>query len=210
MIVQFGRYINELERRMQRRDRKRIEKLKRRKTELIRRLEYCEYHKKKISNFVKELNGQYKHGLISYEKYCKRLDRTLKQRTLEQWISYYNDWIKHYNKDLRVCEREIREEKKAPDIVPVIAVITMLLLLGISVVFIKPSILGSVVYEPGYDLAIELSQNLDIMYDKANHMCAQATSGNHDVAYSESRDLLTFLKAEVKPDSERVYAMACK
>ena len=66
------------------------------------------------------------------------------------------------------------------------------------------------VYEPGYDLAIELSQNLDIMYDKANHMCAQATSGNHDVAYGESRDLLTFLKAEVKPDSERVYAMACK
>ena len=146
---------------MQRRDRKRIEKLKRRKTELIRRLEYCEYHKKKISNFVKELNGQYKHGLISYEKYCKRLDRTLKQRTLEQWISYYNDWIKHYNKDLRVCEREIREEKKAPDIVPVIAVITMLLLLGISVVFIKPSILGSVVYEPGYEGIVNFDRIVD-------------------------------------------------
>jgi len=37
----------------------------------------------------------------------------------------------------------------------------MLLLLGISVVFIKPSILGSVVYEPGYEGIVNFDRIVD-------------------------------------------------
>lgn len=65
------------------------------------------------------------------------------------------------------------------------------------------------VQEPGYAQAIEFSQELDEMYAKTHHMCGQAAAGNQPEAYDESRSLLYFLRTEVKPDGDTVYAMAC-
>ncbi len=65
------------------------------------------------------------------------------------------------------------------------------------------------VEEPGYREAVELSRNLDLTFERAQKLCRLAETGDLTGAEFASRDLLTFLTTEVRPDSDRVYAMAC-
>jgi hypothetical protein len=67
-----------------------------------------------------------------------------------------------------------------------------------------------VIREPGYATAVELSQKLDDLYARTHRMCGQASAGNYDGAYRESRELLAYIVGEVKPDGDRVYALACR
>ncbi|MEK6705658.1 MAG: hypothetical protein AABZ06_07705 [Bdellovibrionota bacterium] len=65
------------------------------------------------------------------------------------------------------------------------------------------------VHNPGYQETMDFAHHLDLAYDRAHKMCVQASMGNHDQAYQESRDLLLFLKGDLVPEGNRVYAMAC-
>lgn len=66
-----------------------------------------------------------------------------------------------------------------------------------------------IIREPGYALAVELSKDLDAMYDKAHRLCGQAAAGHYEEAYRMSREFLEFLATEVKPEGDQVYGMAC-
>jgi hypothetical protein len=66
-----------------------------------------------------------------------------------------------------------------------------------------------VIYDPGFTMALDLSQDLDGLYERTHHMCGQAAAGNYENAYSESRDILNYVISEVKPGGDRVYALAC-
>jgi hypothetical protein len=63
--------------------------------------------------------------------------------------------------------------------------------------------------EPGYREAVELSRNLDLTFERTQKLCRLAETGDSIGAEFASRDLLAFLTSEVRPDSDRVYAMAC-
>ena len=63
--------------------------------------------------------------------------------------------------------------------------------------------------EPGYREAVQLARNLDLTYERTQKLCRQAESGDFNGAEFASRDLLQFLKEEVRPSSDRVYALAC-
>jgi|GEM_PF-6447448 len=63
--------------------------------------------------------------------------------------------------------------------------------------------------EPGYREAVELSRNLDLTFERAQKLCRLAETGDLGGAEFASRDLLSFLSSEVRPESDRVYSMAC-
>lgn len=63
--------------------------------------------------------------------------------------------------------------------------------------------------EPGYTEAVQLARNLEATFERAQKLCRQAEEGDVNGAEFASRDLLQFLKTDVRPSSDRVYAMAC-
>jgi len=67
----------------------------------------------------------------------------------------------------------------------------------------------SIVQEPGYAEAMELSRDLDVMYDRAQRACATANAGDFAGANYQARQLLRFIRNEVKPNGDRVYQLAC-
>lgn len=67
----------------------------------------------------------------------------------------------------------------------------------------------SVIHRPGYVESMDLSRDLDLMYDRAQRTCTAASLGYHARAYLESRVLLRFILERVKSNGERVYSLAC-
>jgi len=89
-----------------------IIKLQLRKVKLLQAIEDTKKKKEKITlivqGFVKELNS----GRITRKEYEEKLSSALKKRTAEQWIKYYDDYIKYYNYQIKLCERLISEAKE--------------------------------------------------------------------------------------------------
>jgi hypothetical protein len=56
---------------------------------------------------------------------------------------------------------------------------------------------------------MQLSRDLDVMFDRAQRACAAANSGDFAGAYQQSRGLLSFILNQVKPNGDRVYSLAC-
>lgn len=65
------------------------------------------------------------------------------------------------------------------------------------------------VREPGYETAINLSRDLDILFDKAHVMCGLASRGSFAEAEAASRDLLALITDKVRPEGTRIYGLAC-
>ena len=83
-----------------------------RKVKLLEAIEDTKKKKEKIilivQGLVKELNS----GRIRRGEYEEKLSSVLKNRTAEQWIKYYDDYINYYNYQIKLCERLINESKK--------------------------------------------------------------------------------------------------
>jgi len=88
-----------------------IKKLKDKINELNKNIAHCRYNKKKIINYVKELNKQYNKSLMGPKGYYYRLNNVLKNRTLEQWIKYYNKYIDYYKYYLNNYKKELKKLK---------------------------------------------------------------------------------------------------
>ena len=139
-----------------------LRKLENRKSELIRNIQLCEDYKKKIIRFVQELNNQYDQGLIGYGRYYEKLNKALKQRKPEQWIKYYDEFIEYYNYHLDNCERDIRREKTKAKVVPIAVTLAILMILGLGLFFLKPTLTGLVV-GPGEEI---YTQNLGLVINE--------------------------------------------
>src|SRR3989344_7599554 len=115
MIGQFGQFIKELERRMSNKNTSGFEK---RRFGIIKNIQICKENKEKIAKTILSLKSQYKQGSIDYNEYELRLARILKNRTPEQWISYYDKLIEQYNKQLADISRKEKLNKTAQLIIP--------------------------------------------------------------------------------------------
>ena len=65
------------------------------------------------------------------------------------------------------------------------------------------------VRDPNYGKVIELSQQMDLMYGMANHLCGEAMRGNLDSAQAEARDLADLIKTRIKPESFMIHRRLC-
>ena len=63
--------------------------------------------------------------------------------------------------------------------------------------------------DPNYGNVIELSQQMDLMYSQANHLCGEAAQGNLDGAQAEARDLAELIKTRIKPESMMIHRRLC-
>ena len=144
-----------------------IRKLEKRKFKLIRNIELCQESKKDIIQFVNELDQQYNNKLITKEDYKLHLNNSLKNKSPEEWIKYYNDSIKDYNYNLEVIEKSLLKEKelsksRKATINRSIILFSVLLILVSSLLLLKPSLIGYTVYEPGElvneSITIELNE----------------------------------------------------
>lgn len=121
-------------------DKKLTQEYKDRKIELIRRIELCREAKDNIISTVKKLNKNLDHNIISYSEYNKKLDLFLKNKSIEKWIDYYDDSINNYEKELENCESELVIRNN--NIKGVITISLILLILGIGIFYLNPSITG--------------------------------------------------------------------
>ncbi|MBI4154487.1 right-handed parallel beta-helix repeat-containing protein, partial [Candidatus Woesearchaeota archaeon] len=89
-----------------------IGKLEERKVRLIRDIQLCETYKGKIVEFANSLNYQYNKGLINENDYAQQLSEVLENRTLDQWIKYYDECIAYYKNSIDKCDKKIKVEKE--------------------------------------------------------------------------------------------------
>jgi hypothetical protein len=160
MTGQYGLFIRGLIRKML--NQNKLRKLEEKKRELLRNIQLCEASKKKIIDFVQELNNQYDEGLISYEVYSEKLKEALKQRTIEQWIKYYDEYIEYCRCHLENCINKISEEKKKNKSASILAILAILVILGLSLFFLRPVLTGLVVGEESY------TQNLGLIINESS------------------------------------------
>ncbi len=65
------------------------------------------------------------------------------------------------------------------------------------------------VRDPNYGKVIELSQQIDLMYSQANHMCGEAQRGNLEGARSEAVDLAAMIRDRIKPETAMIHRRLC-
>ncbi len=128
-------------------NKKKLRELENRRIELSKRIQFCLEYKKKVINITKELDNQYAAELISYEKYQNRLNDILKNKTTEEWISYYDTCIRSYKENLGDCEKEIKKLNESKGILPVIMVLIAIIGLGLILSLLKPNITGFAVLD---------------------------------------------------------------
>ena len=60
--------------------------------QLQRFLDFGQQQKEKVEQFVKNTEQEYKQGKINYYQYKNKLNRVLKGKTPEHWLSYYDNY----------------------------------------------------------------------------------------------------------------------
>jgi hypothetical protein len=68
----------------------------------------------------------------------------------------------------------------------------------------------SMTNQPKYELAMELSTQIDIAYDKAQQLCGLAMNRDEAGADSAAKDLVSYLGLRVLPESEKLYELGCE
>lgn len=67
----------------------------------------------------------------------------------------------------------------------------------------------SMTNQPKYELAMELSTQIEMVYDKAQRLCAAVIAGDAPRARSERQSLSQYLESRVLPRSERLRSLSC-
>ena len=122
-----------------------LQELKNKRSDLIRYLHHCGYHKKRVIEIVREISSQHKSNRITYEEYSRKLSFSLNQRTPEQWLDYYDERIRECNKQLERVAGEIENEESRArkiNLLPLFVIVTMLMLFGAGLFFLQPAITG--------------------------------------------------------------------
>jgi flagellar biosynthesis chaperone FliJ len=89
-----------------------IIKLQLRKVKLLQAIEDTKQKKEKIISVVQDFVKQLNSGRITRKEYEEKLNSVLNKRTAEQWIKYYDDYIKYYEYQVKLCDKLIAGEKK--------------------------------------------------------------------------------------------------
>lgn len=88
-----------------------IYKARQRERELLKRIEAAEEYKKKVIGISQGLLVQYRKRKISKDEYEEKLKEVLNGRDIQEWLDYYDNYIKSCNKYLDNCSKDIRKER---------------------------------------------------------------------------------------------------
>lgn len=67
----------------------------------------------------------------------------------------------------------------------------------------------SMTAQPKYELAMELSTQVELAYDKAQQLCGAAMSWDEAGTAIAVQDLLSYLDSSIGPKSEKLYELSC-
>src|SRR3989344_2765214 len=142
MIGQYGQFIKKLRRNM---EQNKIDKYRKKKDELVRLLEICRLEKINVIAFSEELRYKHLAKEISYEEYKGKLNKTLKNRSVNQWVRYYDDLEKYYENKIKKYDELI--EKKKDLIIPGLFLLLFVMIISLGVLLTKPQITGYTIFE---------------------------------------------------------------
>ena len=80
--------------------------------ELNRKINLANIYKKRLVNFKEDLNYRYNQGLITSKKYDSELNKPLKGRNLDEWLNYYNNYIKNNEEKILSSKNNFSINKK--------------------------------------------------------------------------------------------------
>ena len=125
-------------------------KLKQRKKELIRYLEKTRDYKAETIRFVEDLELKYSKGEILDSEFYYKLNKALKNKSLRDWIDYYDNLISQYNKELNQINNELRENESIVFNAKTVLIVLIFVMLSITaVIFFKSEITGLTIYQQG-------------------------------------------------------------
>src|SRR3989338_6497697 len=112
----------------------------RRKLELLRSIKLCEIQKLKLRHSVKELQERFLDGSIGLAEYDVTLHAVLKGGTLEASLASYDLSIANDKRRLEAEEttKEAPRDKTPRRMLPLVALVILLTLLGISIAILRP------------------------------------------------------------------------
>ncbi len=131
--------------------------------ELQSRVAFAQRKKTELILYTHKLKEKYLKKQISYSRYVEILYKKADGKTINQWIDYYDDYIKD-------CEKLIKEQKKKLIItkVPIILLsLGFIIVLITSVFYIQPIIVGFFVQEQEHTQIINMDFNESTIYDWA-------------------------------------------
>ena len=117
-------------------------RLRKEKIELISLIKSCSDYKKQIIGYEKQLRKSYDSNIIDRRTYEEKLRVALKEKTVKQWINYYDDLTIEYRNRVIEINKEIRAAEKTKAILPILTVAAILVMLGLSYYLIQPQITG--------------------------------------------------------------------
>ena len=104
-----------------------LQNLEKRKEQFEKAIEYTKQSKKKVIEISQSLTNQLNSGKITRKEYEEKLNKSLNKRTAEQWIKYYDDYIKYYNYQIESCNKLIKqEETKKIKTIPVLKLLILI------------------------------------------------------------------------------------
>ncbi len=144
-----------------------INKLKKRKHELLNNLEQSRNYKSKTIKFVHDLEYKLSTKKISLYEFKYKLNKVLKNKELNDWVNYYNERIDSSNKELILLNEEIKSlESTKTSSVSLLLILGLILMSISALVFLKPQITGLVIYNPGEiindTLTLTIPENITI------------------------------------------------
>jgi len=127
-----------------------LARLKQKRKELLNYLEQLRNYKAKTIKFVDNLELKYYNKEFSKAEFLYKLNKSLKGKPLQDWVSYYNKLMSYYNSELSKVNNEIKDNENIGLNAKTILIILIFLIISISaVILFKPQVTGFVIYLPG-------------------------------------------------------------
>lgn len=88
---------------------------------LVEEIQIYKNYKKNLLRDLDSLDQDYKSGLVNEANYQARLKQLLKDKSKEEWVSYYNDYVLHLLNQVEQCNKEINNFfQSSPQEVPAV------------------------------------------------------------------------------------------
>ena len=142
MIEQYGQFIKKLRENM---EQNKIDQYRKKKEKVVRLLDLCRLERVRVVAFSEELKYKYLAREINHEEYKVKLNKTLKNKDVNQWVRYYDDSIKYYENKINKYENLINERSNL--IVPSLFMLLFVMIVSLVFLLIKPEITGYTIFE---------------------------------------------------------------
>ncbi|MEK6907630.1 MAG: hypothetical protein AABW45_03825, partial [Nanoarchaeota archaeon] len=144
-----------------------LNEIRKRKQELLNYLEQAKQYRAKTIKFTHNLKDQLKNKEIVFSEFKYKLNLALKNKSLDEWVSYYDDLIQNYNKEIININNKLKEDQNTIFNANTILILLFFLIFSVvGVILIKPQITGLVIYNSGEiindTLTLTIPENITI------------------------------------------------